>query len=101
MNIDPSRRSPRSRRVAQSVAAGLFLVAAGAVAITQTDAFGSTTPHVVGLTSPGTTAAVPLVPAQGALLGHYYGNGTIAQTDRRIGRKPAVHLTYYDFASDD
>lgn len=36
-----------------------------------------------------------LVPAQGALLGHYYGAGSIADTDARIGRKPAVHLTYY------
>jgi hypothetical protein len=43
----------------------------------------------------------PLVPAQGVLLGHYYGNGSIAKTDERIGRKPAVHLYYYDFKSDD
>src|SRR5215471_6185114 len=30
-----------------------------------------------------------LVPAQGALLGHFYGNGMVVQTDARIGRKPA------------
>jgi hypothetical protein len=42
----------------------------------------------------------PLVPAQGALLGHYYGAGTMAETDARIGRKPAVHLTYYNWADD-
>jgi hypothetical protein len=75
---------------ARTLAAGLVLTAATAVTLTQTDAFASS--HATG---------VPLVPAQGALLGHYYGNGTIAQTDQRIGRKPAVHLTYYDFQSDD
>jgi len=41
-----------------------------------------------------------LVPAHGALLGHYYGAGTMAETDARIGRKPAVHLTYYSWADD-
>ncbi|SEA65228.1 glycoside hydrolase family 26 protein [Pedobacter hartonius] len=40
---------------------------------------------------------VPLVPASGALLGHYYGNGTITETDARIGRRPAIHLTYYSW----
>jgi hypothetical protein len=101
MNIDTGQRSPRSRRVVPSVAAGVFLLAAAAVTVTQTDAFGSTTPRVVDVSPARTASSVPLVPAQGALLGHYYGNGTIAQTDQRIGRKPAVHLTYYDFAGDD
>lgn len=41
-----------------------------------------------------------LVPAQGALLGHYYGAGSIADTDARIGRKPAIHLTYYNWGDD-
>lgn len=41
-----------------------------------------------------------LVPAQGALLGHYYGAGSVADTDARIGRKPAIHLTYYNWADD-
>lgn len=41
-----------------------------------------------------------LVPAQGALLGHYYGAGTIAETDARIGRKPAIHLSYYKWDDD-
>jgi len=41
-----------------------------------------------------------LVPAHGALLGHYYGAGSIAQTDARIGRKPAVHLVYYNWTDD-
>ena len=48
----------------------------------------------------GTVRGVPLVPAQGALLGHFYGSGTMAATDARIGRKPAVHLTYYDWSDD-
>lgn len=42
----------------------------------------------------------PLVPAHGALLGHYYGAGTAAETDARIGRTPAVHLTYYSWEDD-
>jgi hypothetical protein len=41
-----------------------------------------------------------LVPAQGALLGHYYGSGTVADTDARIGRPPAIHLTYYAWEDD-
>ncbi|MFI5735807.1 glycoside hydrolase family 26 protein [Kribbella sp. NPDC051587] len=41
-----------------------------------------------------------LAPAHGALLGHYYGSGTIAETDARIGRKPAIHLTYYNWKDD-
>ncbi|ALN71874.1 glycoside hydrolase family 26 protein [Aureimonas sp. AU20] len=40
---------------------------------------------------------VALVPAKGALLGHYYGAGTIAQTDKRIGRRPQIHLTYFSW----
>ena len=74
---------------------GMLLAAATAVTVTHTNAFAATS-------APAKAArSVPLVPAQGALLGHYYGNGTIAQTDKRIGRKPAVHLTYYDFKGDD
>ncbi len=50
---------------------------------------------------PGTgTLSDILVPAQGALLGHYYGAGTIGDTDARIGRKPAIHLVYYDWVTD-
>ncbi len=41
-----------------------------------------------------------LVPAHGVLLGHYYGHGTVAATDARIGRKPAVHLTYFAWSDD-
>jgi hypothetical protein len=40
------------------------------------------------------------VPAQGALLGHFYGNGTLAQTDALIGRKPLLHLNYFDWVTD-
>lgn len=45
-------------------------------------------------------ATAKLVPAQGALLGQYYGDGTAAQSDARIGRKPAIHLTYYAWDDD-
>lgn len=41
-----------------------------------------------------------LVPASGALLGHYYGAGTLAETDARIGRQPQIHLTYYGWTDD-
>jgi len=49
-------------------------------------------------TSGRSLAAV--VPAEGVLLGHYYGAGSIAETDARIGRKPAVHLSYYGWSDD-
>src|SRR5438552_913578 len=41
-----------------------------------------------------------LVPAHGALLGHYYGAGSLSDTDARIGRKPAIHLVYYNWVTD-
>jgi len=41
-----------------------------------------------------------LVPAQGVLLGEYYGDGTIAATEQRIGRRPNIHLTYYGWTED-
>lgn len=48
--------------------------------------------------SPPAFATVALVPPKGALLGHYYGSGSIAETDIRIGRQPQIHLTYYGWA---
>lgn len=51
--------------------------------------------------APGASAAgARLVPASGAWLGHFYGNGTIAQTEVRIGRKPAVELNYFGWNED-
>ncbi|MTD54050.1 glycoside hydrolase family 26 protein [Amycolatopsis pithecellobii] len=41
-----------------------------------------------------------LLPAHGALLGHYYGAGTVEETDARDGRKPAIHLTYHGWSDD-
>ena len=41
-----------------------------------------------------------LVPAHGALLGHFYGAGTLADTDARIGRRPAIHLTYVGWSDE-
>ncbi|RSM34514.1 hypothetical protein DMA12_48040 [Amycolatopsis balhimycina DSM 5908] len=55
---------------------------------------------------PGSMSSVPgrqgvaLVPAGGVLLGHYYGAGSIEETDTRIGRKPAMHLSYYGWSDD-
>jgi endoglucanase len=53
-----------------------------------------------GAAGAGGAPNAALVPAQGALLGEYYGDGTVAQTDMRIGRKPAVHLTYFAWEDD-
>jgi hypothetical protein len=41
-----------------------------------------------------------LEPASGALLGQYYGAGSIEQTTRKLGRTPVIHLTYYAWDSD-
>jgi hypothetical protein len=41
-----------------------------------------------------------LEPATGALLGQFYGAGTLAQTAAKLGRTPPVHLTYYAWAAD-
>jgi hypothetical protein len=41
-----------------------------------------------------------LEPASGVLLGQYYGAGSIDQTTLKLGRTPAVHLTYYGWATD-
>jgi hypothetical protein len=101
MTVDPPQTPPRSRRTARTAAVATFLAAATAVTVTQANAFASTTAPARKTAPAQASATAPLVPAQGALLGHYYGNGTIAQTDKRIGRKPAVHLTYYDFKNDD
>lgn len=78
----------------------MILAAATAVTVSHSNAFASTTAPVRDAAPGNASVTGPLVPAQGVLLGHYYGNGSTAQTDKRIGRKPAVHLTYYDFKSD-
>jgi hypothetical protein len=42
-----------------------------------------------------------LEPASGALLGLYYGAGSIEQTAAKLGRTPPpVHLTYYAWTDD-
>jgi hypothetical protein len=48
---------------------------------------------------PAQTSAI-LEPASGALLGHYYGAGSIEQTTAKLGRTPPVHLTYYAWTDD-
>jgi len=52
-----------------------------------------------GAAGSGAGAAL-LAPAQGALLGLYYGAGTLADTDARIGRTPQIHLVYYAWTDD-
>jgi hypothetical protein len=41
-----------------------------------------------------------LEPPSGALLGQYYGAGTIAQTEAKLGMIPRIHLTYYRWEDD-
>jgi hypothetical protein len=41
-----------------------------------------------------------LVPEHGALLGLFYGAGTMPATDALIGRKPQIHLSYYSLNED-
>lgn len=41
-----------------------------------------------------------LVPAQGALLGIFYGADDLAATTQKLGRSAAIHLTYYAWADD-
>ena len=48
----------------------------------------------------GASGSSILEPATGALLGMYYGAGTIAQTTAKLGRTPPVHLTYYGWNAD-
>ena len=51
--------------------------------------------------SPGpSTRSAILEPASGALLGQFYGAGTIDQTTRKLGRTPVIHLNYYDWTAD-
>jgi hypothetical protein len=80
---------------------GTLLAAAAVVAITAVSqtAFASQQAPTGGAPVKVSTAA--LAPTKGALLGHYYGTGTIARTNQRIGRTPAIHLSYYDFRGDD
>jgi beta-mannanase len=41
-----------------------------------------------------------LEPASGALLGQYYGAGSIDQTTQKLGRTPVIHLNYYNWEAD-
>jgi hypothetical protein len=41
-----------------------------------------------------------LEPASGALLGQFYGAGSIDQTTRKLGRTPVIHLAYYGWDAD-
>src|ERR1700683_153118 len=54
-----------------------------------------------GLTGPRNAAGPSILePASGALLGQYYGAGTVAQASAKLGRTPPIHLTYYGWADD-
>ncbi|HTT63883.1 MAG TPA: glycosyl hydrolase [Bryobacteraceae bacterium] len=53
------------------------------------------------LSSLASAAESPILePASGAWLGLYYGAGTVAQTNAKLGRQPRIHLKYYSWAND-
>ena len=68
------------------------------VAFTLGFAFGSAAPQGSSGTAGGNREL--LVPKQGALLGLYYGAGSVEETNARIGRKPQVHLVFYAWRTD-
>ena len=41
-----------------------------------------------------------LEPVSGALLGQFYGSGSIDESRLKLGRTPVIHLTYYGWATD-
>ncbi len=53
-----------------------------------------------GHEAPTGTVEDNLAPAQGALLGLYYGAGTVAATEATLGRQIAIHLVYYAWNDD-
>jgi hypothetical protein len=49
---------------------------------------------------PTSNASSILEPASGALLGLFYGAGSVAETSKKLGRMLPVHLTYYAWDAD-
>ncbi|MEH0400396.1 glycosyl hydrolase [Streptomyces sp. B21-088] len=71
------------------------------VALATVAALFVTSCSAAGEEAPATSPSVaPLVPSEGALLGHYYGDGTVEETVARIGTTPGIHLTYYGWDDD-
>ncbi|HEY7335903.1 MAG TPA: hypothetical protein VH639_13535, partial [Bryobacteraceae bacterium] len=48
----------------------------------------------------GSSGASILEPPSGALLGQYYGAGSVAQAAKKLGRTLPIHLTYYAWDAD-
>jgi hypothetical protein len=76
-----------------------FTSDAGAAGTTGATAGTGSSGAAGGVAGTGAAGALPsselLAPTQGALLGLYYGAGTIAATDALIGGTPQIHLAYY------
>jgi hypothetical protein len=53
-----------------------------------------------GVPADGPALSAVLVPAQGVLLGAYYGALSMSATDTMIGRKLNIHLVYYAWTDD-
>jgi hypothetical protein len=53
-----------------------------------------------GAATDGEAVSATLVPAQGVLLGAYYGALSMSATDTMIGRKLNIHLVYYAWNDD-
>jgi len=65
------------------------------------DQDGSTVDAAADLASDGIPPGTPpLVPSSGALLGVFFGADSLSATETMLGRKVAVHLTYYAWNDD-
>ncbi len=80
--------SPITRARAWRTTAACVAVLLGAWAITSAVAAARVAP------------GPELPPRGGAYLGIFYGEGTEAATDAKIGEAPPVHLTYFDWNAD-
>ncbi|MGC2794549.1 MAG: hypothetical protein WA899_21200, partial [Candidatus Sulfotelmatobacter sp.] len=77
------------------------LISAVCLAGIVTLALSGVTTNAASQKSRGASARSSILePASGALLGQFYGAGSIDETTRKLGRTPAIHLTYYSREAD-
>ena len=78
----------------------MWLIGIGLALLAALTAAGAETIATTSAASAPATTEAALVPKQGALLGVYYGAGSLEATDKRIGRKPQIHLVFYSWKDD-
>ena len=91
MNVLRSLRRTHSKWMV----AALFAIVL--VAGTIGSAAASERPSTREAEAPHNGQQAKLLPRHGAYLGIFYGEGSEASTDAKIGRAPRVHLTYFDW----